>query len=103
MLAGMSGAVSAVTGTLSLLGVEVGDDTKLMKLLVSAMSITQGLTAIDAGVKSFKALKISIQAATAAQKGFNLAAMKNPYIIAGAAILGALVAIIGALKKAQKE
>ena len=103
LLAGMSGAVSAVTGTLSLLGIEVGDDTKLMKLLVSAMSITQGLTAIDAGVKSFKALKISIQAATAAQKGFNLAAMKNPYIIAGAAILGALVAIIGALKKAQKE
>ena len=104
LLAGMSGAVSAVTGTLSLLGIEVGDDTKLMKLLVSAMSITQGLAAIDAGIKSFKALKVSIQAATAAQNGFNKAVLKNPYIIAGAAILATIAAIGAALKaKARAE
>lgn len=102
-IAGMSGAVSAVTGTLSLLGVQIGDDAKLMKVLVSAMSITQGLSAIDAGIKSFKALRISIQAATAAQKGFNLAALKNPYLLAGAAIVAAVVAVTKAISKQRTE
>ena len=101
-IAGMSGAVQAVTGTLALMGVEIGDDAKLMKILVAAMSITQGVAAIDSGVKAFKALRISIQAATAAQKGFNLAALKNPYLIAGAAIVAAIVAITKALQK-QKQ
>lgn len=105
-IAGMSGAVQAVTGTLALMGVEIGDDAKLMKILVAAMSITQGVAAIDSGVKAFKALRISIQAATAAQKGFNLAALKNPYLIAGAAIIASIVAITKALQmqnKKQKE
>lgn len=102
-IAGMSGAVQAVTGTLALMGVEIGDDAKLMKILVAAMSITQGVAAIDSGVKAFKALRISIQAATAAQKGFNLAALKNPYLIAGAAIVAAIVAITKALQKQRKE
>ena len=102
-IAGMSGAVSAVTGTLSLLGVQIGDDAKLMKVLVSAMSITQGLSAIDAGIKSFKALRISIQAATAAQKGFNAAVLKNPYLLAGAAIVAAVVAVTKAISKQRTE
>lgn len=101
-IAGMSGAVQAVTGTLALMGVEIGDDAKLMKILVAAMSITQGVAAIDSGIKAFKALRISIQAATAAQKGFNLAALKNPYLIAGAAIVAAIVAITKALQR-QKQ
>lgn len=101
-IAGMSGAVQAVTGTLALMGVEIGDDAKLMKILVAAMSITQGVAAIDSGVKAFKALRISIQAATAAQKGFNLAALKNPYLIAGAAIVAAIVAITKALQKQRQ-
>lgn len=102
-IAGMSGAISAVTASLSLMGIQIGDDAKLMKVLVAAMSITQGLTAIDAGIKSFKALRISIQAATAAQKGFNLAALKNPYLIAGAAIVGAVVAVTKAITKQRTE
>lgn len=102
-IAGMSGAVQAVTGTLALMGVEIGDDAKLMKILVAAMSITQGVAAIDSGIKAFKALRISIQAATAAQKGFNLAALRNPYLIAGAAIVAAIVAVTKALQRQRKE
>lgn len=101
-IGGMSGAVSAITGTLALMGVQIGDDAKLMKILVAAMSVTQGVAAIDAGVKAVKALGIAIKAATVEQKGFNLAALKNPYIIAGAAIIGALLGIVNAIKKAEK-
>lgn len=103
LIGGMSGAVQAVTGTLSLLGVQIGDDTQLMKFLVSAMSITQGVAAIDAGIKSFKALAVSIQTATSAQKLFNLTALKNPYLIAGAAIVASITAIVVALRKLKKE
>ena len=102
-IAGMSGAISAVTGTLSILGIQIGDDAKLMKILVSAMSITQGISAVDAGIKAFKALKVSIIQATAAQKGFNIAALKNPYLIAGTAIVAAVVAITKALSQQRKE
>lgn len=69
-IAGMSGAIGAVTGALALMGVEADKDSKLMKVMVSAMSITSGIQAIDAGVKSFKALTVSIKAASTAAKGF---------------------------------
>lgn len=101
-LAGMSGAVQTVTGTLSLMGVQIGDDSKLMKTLVSAMAITQGIAAIDSGVKAVKALGLTIKAATAQQKLFNTAALKNPYLIAGAAIIATITAIVAAIKSQQK-
>lgn len=101
-LAGMSGAVQTVTGTLSLLGVQIGDDSKLLKTLVSAMAITQGIAAMEQGVKAVKALGLTIKAATAQQKLFNAAALKNPYLIAGAAILATITAIVAAIKK-QKD
>lgn len=101
-LAGMSGAVSVVTGTLSLMGVQIGDDSKLLKTLVSAMAITQGIAAMEQGVKAVKALGLTIKAATAQQKLFNAAALKNPYLIAGAAILATITAIVAAIKSQQK-
>ena len=101
-LAGMSGLVQTVTGTLSLMGVEIGDDTKLMKLLVSSMSITQGLSAIDSGIKAVKALGIAIKGAAAQQKLFNMVASKSPYLIAGAAIVFAITKIIEETKKLRK-
>lgn len=102
-LAGMAGAVSAVTGTLSLLGVNLGDDAKLMKIFVSAMSITSGVAAIDSGVKAVKALGISIKAATQAQKGFNIMAGYNPYLLGATVILGAIAAITKALQGQSKQ
>lgn len=101
-LAGMSGAVQTVTGTLSLMGVQIGDDSKLLKTLVSAMAITQGIAAMEQGVKAVKALGLTIKAATAQQKLFNAAALKNPYLIAGAAILATITAIVAAIKSQQK-
>lgn len=88
-ISGMSGAVQTVTGALALMGVEMGDDSKLMKTLVAAMSITQGVQAIDSGIKAFKALKISIQASTMAMSG-----LKKALISTG---IGALVVGVGLL------
>lgn len=88
-ISGVSGAVQTVTGALSLMGVEMGDDSKLMKTLVAAMSITSGVQAIDKGVKAFKALKISIQASTMAMSG-----LKKALISTG---IGALVVAVGLL------
>lgn len=102
-MSGMAGAVGAVTSALSLMGVQVGDDNKLMKTLLQLMSISQGLSAFDAGVKAVKALGMSIKAATAQQKAFNIVALKNPYLLLGAAIVAAIVAITVALKNQREE
>lgn len=88
-ITGVSGAFQTVLGSLSLMGVELGDDVKMLKMLQSAMAITQGVAAIDAGIKSFKALSISIKAATAATSGF-----KKALIATG---IGALVVAVGLL------
>ena len=88
-ITGMSGAFQTVIGSLSLMGVNLGDDVKMLKMLQSAMSITQGVAAIDSGVKAFKALTISIKASTAAMSG-----LKKALISTG---IGALVVVIGTL------
>ena len=88
-ITGVSGAFQTVLGSLSLMGVELGDDVKMLKMLQSAMAITQGVAAIDSGIKSFKALSISIKAATAATNGF-----KKALIATG---VGALVVAVGLL------
>ena len=88
-ITGVSGAFQTVLGSLSLMGVELGDDVKMLKMLQSAMAITQGVAAIDSGIKSFKALSISIKAATAATNGF-----KKALIATG---IGALVVAVGLL------
>ena len=88
-ITGVSGAFQTVLGSLSLMGVELGDDVKMLKLLQSAMAITQGVAAIDSGIKSFKALSISIKAATAATSGF-----KKALFATG---VGALVVAVGLL------
>lgn len=96
-IGGVSGAVQTVTGALSLMGVEIGDDAKLMKTLVSAMSITSGITAIDKGMKAVKALTVSLKASTAAAGGLGKAlkalALSNPFT----AILAAVVAVTAAV------
>lgn len=53
---GVAGAISTVTGVMGLLGVESGKTEKLMKTMVSAMSITTGIQAMESGYKSVKHL-----------------------------------------------
>lgn len=88
-ITGVSGAFQTVLGSLSLMGVELGDDVKMLKMLQSAMAITQGVAAIDSGIKSFKALSIAIKAATAATSGFTKALIATG--------IGALVVAVGLL------
>lgn len=88
-ITGMTGAFQTVLGSLSLMGVNIGDDVKMLKLLQSAMSITQGVAAIDSGVKAFKALSISIKASTKAMSG-----LKKALLASG---VGALVVAVGLL------
>lgn len=102
-LAGVSGAVQACTGALSLMGVEMGNDSKLMKVLVSAMSMTSGLQAIQGGVEAFKLLTTNIKRSTIAQKAFNAAMKANPIglVIAGVvALTAAVVALASAFDDA---
>ena len=103
-LAGVSGAVQACTGALSLMGVEMGSDTKLMKMLVAAMSITSGLQAIQTSVEAFKKLTTNIKRSTLAQQGLNAAMKANPamFVVAGImALTTALAAYMNSVRKAE--
>lgn len=77
-MAGVSGAVQTATSALSMMGVEMGEDSELMKKLVLAMSLTSGLQSIQSGVEAFKLLRTNIQRTTLAQKGLNTAIKANP-------------------------
>jgi hypothetical protein len=101
-LAGVSGAVQAATGALSLMGVEMGNDTKLMKVLVAAMSITSGLQAIQGSVEAFKMLRTNIMRSTLAQQGFNSAIKANPVMFAVSGVL-ALVSALAVFAKKSKD
>ena len=105
-IAGMTGAIQTAVGALSLMGVEMGDDMKVLKTLQSLMAITSGFQAIDSGVKSFKALTISIKASVAASKALRVALMSTGIgaIIVAIGLLAAKMAgFIGSTSKAEKE
>lgn len=95
-LKGISGGVQAITGGLSLMGVEMGEDTKVLKTLTSLMSMTQGIAAVESGIKAFKGLTTTIKTSTIAQKGLNAAMKANPigFIIAGVTALAAAVGMV---------
>lgn len=101
-ITGVTGAFQTVLGSLSLLGVNLGDDVKMLKMLQSAMAITQGVAAIDAGVKSFKALTISIKASTMAMSGLKRALITSG-IGAAAIAVGVLVTKLMELKEKNDE
>ena len=101
-IAGLSGAFQTVLGSLSLMGVEMGDDVKMLKMLQSAMAITQGVAAIDSGVKAFRALTISIKASTVAMSGLKKALITSG-IGAAAVAVGILVSKLMELADKEKE
>lgn len=93
-LAGVSGAVQTATAALSMMGVEMGDDSKLMKVLVSAMSFTSGLQAIQSGVEAFKLLRTNIMRSTTAQKALNLAMKANPWMLLASAVAAVATSVV---------
>ena len=101
-VAGLSGAFQTVLGSLSLMGVEMGDDVKMLKMLQSAMAITQGVAAIDTGVKAFKALTISIKASAMAMNGLKKALITSGIGVAAVAV-GILVSKLSELSEKNRE
>ena len=102
-LSGVSGAVQTVTGVLGLMGVEMGDDTKLMKTLVSAMAITSGVQAVQNGVEAFKMLARNIKTSTVAQKALNMAMNANPVMLLTTAVVALGGAFAGLTLKMNKQ
>lgn len=88
---GISGAFEAVAGGLQAIGVESVALDKAIARMQGLHSVTQGLLAIDDGIKSFGKLTKAIQSSSAAMKAFKI--ISNPVVLAGVA---AVVVTIGA-------
>ena len=93
--AGLTGAFQAVAGGLQAMGLESAAVDETIKRMQGLMAVTQGLSAIDDGVKSFGKLTKAIQGSAGAMKVFK--AISNP--IALAAISAVVVAIGAAWNK----
>lgn len=89
-LTGISGAITAATGAMSLFGVENEEvQKKITATMTSLIGITQGLSKIDDGVKAFKRLTIAINAGSKSLNLFKVALISTGF--------GALVVVIGSL------
>lgn len=92
---GVAGAISTVTGVMGLLGAESTKTEKLVKTMVSAMSITTGIQAMEQGFKSVKQLAsgfvIAARGAKTLGGAIKAAFMSNPIGI----LITALTAAIG--------
>lgn len=89
-MSGLSGAITAATGAMSLFGVENEEaQKKITATMTSLIGITQGLSKLDDGVKAFKRLTIAINASS---KSLNL--FKVALISTG---IGALVVVLGSV------
>lgn len=89
-MAGISGAITAATGALSLFGIENEEaQKKITATMTSLIGITEGLSKLDDGVKAFKRLTIAINAGSKAMSGFKAALLASG--------IGALVVILGSV------
>lgn len=106
VLSGGVAAVQGLTAGLSLLGIDLGDDNKLVQNLVKSMALLQSLSTMDKAIKSFKALATVIKANVAAAGGLSKAlkalATNNPFGLMLVAAT-ALVAVIAKISSKQKE
>src|SRR5574344_1666121 len=68
-ISGLTGAMQTVAGAASIMGLNMGKSTEeITKMLASLMSITAGVSAIDEGVKAYKALNLQIKQSAVFQK-----------------------------------
>ena len=105
--------IQTLTGTFKLLGIDIGDDVKVIATLQSAMAITNGLSTIQNALQKESALMQGLNAAktaiaaaaqqayavatgkaTIAQVALNAATVVNPYVALAAAIG---VTLVGAM------
>lgn len=97
--AGIVGTFQAIQASLSLLGVESESVTESIKTMQNMMAITQGLTAIDTGIKSLNKLRNAITGTSAAAKV--LKAVMTPKAIL--AIVAAVTALTFAYDKLTEK
>ena len=89
-MAGISGAITAATGALSLFGIQNDEaQKKITATMTTLIGITQGLSKIDDGVKAFKRLTIAINASSKSMNGFKTALLASG--------IGALVVVLGSV------
>lgn len=89
-LTGISGAITAATGALSLFGIENEEaQKKITATMTSLIGITEGLSKLDDGIKAFKRLTIAVNASSKAMNGFKIALISTG--------IGALVVVLGSV------
>lgn len=102
---GAVGAVQTYTSAMSLLGVEVDKDSKLMEKLVASMALIQGISAVENSIDAFRALAKEIKLAGGAvgmlKKALNT--LKAHPIIAIASALTASALAIKSIYDNRKE
>jgi len=89
-MSGITGAITAATGALSLFGIENEEaQKKITATMTSLIGITEGLSKMDDGIKAFKRLTIAVNSSSKAMGVF-----KTALISTG---LGALVVVLGSI------
>ena len=89
-MTGISGAITAATGALSLFGIENEEaQKKITATMTSLIGITEGLSKMDDGIKAFKRLTIAVNSSSKAMGAF-----KTALISTG---IGALVVVLGSV------
>jgi len=89
-MTGISGAITAATGALSLFGIENDEaQKKITATMTSLIGITEGLSKMDDGIKAFKRLTIAVNSSSKAMGAF-----KTALISTG---IGALVVVLGSV------
>lgn len=104
-MSGALGAVQTYTSAMSLLGVEVNEDSKLMEKLVASMALIQGISAVENSIDAFRALAKEIKLAGGAvgmlKKALNT--LKAHPIIAIASAITAIGVGINQIYKAERK
>lgn len=89
-LSGLMGGVTAITGALSLMGIEDDEvNEKLTSTMTCLIGVTEGLAKMDDGVKAFHRLSAALKVSTAGMSKFRLALISTG--------IGAIVVLIGTL------
>lgn len=86
--AGITGAFQAAQGALNLFGAESEDVTKAIEKMQSIMALTQGLSAIDQGIKGFRKFTTAVTSGSSKIK----VALTSTGIGAIAVVLGSIIA-----------
>ena len=82
VLAGFTGALQVGMGAMQAMGVESEDAVEMIKRLQGVMAITQGLAAIDNGVKAYQRLNNAIKGVTVVQTLLNKVTGKGTATVA---------------------